>query len=80
MIDTNTSEWWKHLCELAANGPKPGEYEDAERFIAQAEQMTAAARALITPTPRTTTPAKWRPPIMRYPATPSAGHPAELRE
>lgn len=51
MIDTNTSEWWKHLCELAANGPKPGEYEDAERFIAQAEQMTAAARALITPTP-----------------------------
>jgi hypothetical protein len=51
--DTDTSD---RLREQADNGPKAGEYEAAEAFIAECKRLTALARNHIRP--RATTPAK----------------------
>jgi hypothetical protein len=61
-----TAAWWNRLEQLATVGPDPDDYEAAERFIAEAERMTNAARALIDP--GAVSPAKAR--LMRYPITP----------
>jgi hypothetical protein len=34
---------WERLCELATNGPHPGQFAEAEAFIAEAERLTNAA-------------------------------------
>jgi hypothetical protein len=59
---------WERLCELATRGPEPGQFAEAEAFIAEAEALTNAARALINPC--AVSPAKAR--ILRYPITPRA--------
>jgi ABC-type Fe2+-enterobactin transport system substrate-binding protein len=41
------TEWWQRLERLAAVGPAPGEEAEAEEFIAAAEKMMNAAKALI---------------------------------
>jgi hypothetical protein len=43
------ANWWERLGELATNGPKPGEYAEAEPFIAEAERLIGAARELLRP-------------------------------
>jgi hypothetical protein len=55
--------WWDQLCDLADNGPREGEYAEAERFIAEAERMVNAARELLRP--KAVTPSRAR--LMRYP-------------
>jgi hypothetical protein len=55
----NTADW-ERLCDLAANGPQPGEFEAAAAFIAECERLTDAARELIAPSPHATSPAKAR--------------------
>ncbi|MCV7422995.1 hypothetical protein H7K45_20795 [Mycobacterium yunnanensis] len=72
MTDTRSPEW-DRLGYFADNMPNDDEIEEARELIAKArelmekaERQTAAARALFAP--RTTTPAKWRPPIQRYPS------------
>ena len=62
---TTTTDWWTHLTELAGNG----HYAEAEQLIAEAEQVTAAARALIAP--RAVSPSHAR--ILRFPITPKRG-------
>lgn len=72
MTPETPTAWWDRLTELAANGPKPGEEAEAEEFIAAAEKMTAAAKALMQP--RALTPAKAAQ-LMRYPRHTPAGQP-----
>lgn len=60
-----TAADWQRLTVLAANGPKDGEYAEAEAFIAAAERLTNAAREIIRP--RAVSPSRAR--LLRYPVT-----------
>lgn len=59
--------WWHRLEQLATVGPEPGEYAEADKFLADAEAMVNAARELIKP--RAVSPAKAR--LQRFPVTPT---------
>jgi hypothetical protein len=61
---TPDSEWFARLTELATNGPRDDELQDAERFIAEAERLTNLAKGLLRP--GAVSPAKAR--LMVYPA------------
>lgn len=63
-MTTPDSAWWDRLTDLATNGPRDDELEEAERFLAEAERLTAIAKQWLRP--RAVSPAQAR--IMRYPA------------